>query len=104
LAGYRLTRGPAGPGAGEPAACAGGVCGRRICGSARVNVAGLELQQGELGYLAAWVAACAGLCRADGQRSGGQPGRGPCDLRHPCPLCYARWIGEPAADRTLASH
>jgi len=62
LAGYRLIRDPAGRGAGEPAAYAG----RRVSGSAWVNVAGLELPQGELGYLSAWMAACAGLCHADG--------------------------------------
>lgn len=92
-AAYRLTRGPAGRGAGEPTACAG-EAGR---GSAWVNVTGLELPQGELGYLVAWMAACAGLCHADGQRSGGQPGKGLCDFTHPRPLRYARRIGEPAA-------
>ncbi len=43
----------------------------------------------------AWVAASAGPAMPTANAAAA--GKGPCDLTHPCPLCYTRRIGEPVA-------
>jgi len=82
-------------------------------GSAWAGVAGLEVAQDELAYLPAerlpgLVVQKGVLASEDAAKPGFVRGRlqadeaagdakGPCDLTHPCPFCYTRRIGEPAA-------